>query len=56
MTISEIRTRYGILVDKKYTSGLTESELAELQHLIKRLDAEDAKFYNGVKAKLNEIS
>jgi hypothetical protein len=46
------RERYAELVDKKFLSGLSESEKAELQSLQTCLDEAEAKLYEPVEREL----
>lgn len=43
--VQQLRTRYALLVDKKYFHGLSAEEEAERQHLATTLDEADASFY-----------
>jgi len=51
-TEKQARERYAELVDKKFCSVLSESEMAELQRLETFLDESEAKLYEPVEREL----
>ncbi len=55
MRVGNSRERYSYLVDKKYSSGLSEEENEELAHLKEQLDDEHAGLYEPIKQKLTAI-
>ncbi len=52
---SQARARYVELVDKKFSTSLTEPETAELSRLQAYLDQAEARFYEPVERKLDSI-
>jgi hypothetical protein len=55
MPISAFRNRYGELVDKKFSVGLTESERRELQSLYRMLELFDTRYYAPTKRLLRNV-
>lgn len=48
-TLNQLRTRHGVLIDKKFLDGLTEAEAGELAEINAALDAADEEYYRSVK-------
>ncbi|HKI06730.1 MAG TPA: hypothetical protein VKK31_32430 [Thermoanaerobaculia bacterium] len=51
----QARDRYAYLVDKKFSSTLSESEQEELSRLRVHLDEADAKFYEPIERHLESV-
>lgn len=52
INLQEAHARYAALVDKKFASGLSETEQAELQYLEGYLNKAEAELYEPIKDKL----
>jgi hypothetical protein len=55
ISAKQIRARHGVLIDKKFLTGLTEKQAGELAHINRLLDIAEEKHFATIKKTLIAI-